>query len=86
MWRAVLHKPTKNCRHRGSDEGNAPGLGDGEIEAGEGEVVIGGKQGDQAEDQAADRLDGTGLVEAKPGRLWWHPLWRKRSVIAAGLL
>jgi hypothetical protein len=31
--------------------------------AGEGDVVIGGKQGDQAEDQAAAGLDGTGVSE-----------------------
>ena len=34
-------------------------LGDGEVAPGEGEVVIGGKQGDQAEGEAADRLGET---------------------------
>ena len=69
MWRAVLHKPTKNCRHRGSDEGNAPWLGDGEIEAGEGEVVIGGEEGDQAEDEAAQGLEDPWRIEAQPAEM-----------------
>jgi len=38
--------------------------------AGEGDVVIGGKQGDQAEDQAAAGLDGTEVIEAGPGAQW----------------
>jgi len=42
-------------------------LGQGEVEAGDGEVVIGTKQGDQAEDQAADGLEDTRAVEARPG-------------------
>ena len=57
----------KNCRHRGNDAGDAPWLGDGEAMAGEGVVVIGGEKGDQAEQQAADGLDGTRWVEARPG-------------------
>jgi hypothetical protein len=61
----------KNCRHRGSDEGDAPLLGDGDVAPGEGEVVIGGKEGDQAEGEAADGLGETeaiegGSVEAEP--------------------
>ena len=38
--------------------------------AGEVDVVIGGKQGDQAKDQAAAGLDGTEVVKAEPGVLW----------------
>jgi hypothetical protein len=49
----------KNCRHRGSDEGDAPLLVDGDVAPGKGEVVIGGEQGDQAEGEAADRLGET---------------------------
>jgi hypothetical protein len=38
----------KNCRHRGSDEGDPPLLGDIEAEGADAEVVIGSEQGDQA--------------------------------------
>ena len=43
-------------------------LGDGDVAPGDGEVVIGGKQGDQAEGEAADRLGETEAVEAGPRR------------------
>jgi hypothetical protein len=56
-----LHALSKNDRHRGSDEGDAPLLGDGDAAPGKGEVVIGGKKSDQAEGQATG-----GLGEAKP--------------------
>jgi hypothetical protein len=60
-------------RHRGSDEPDAPSLG--ELEpgtGGEGDVVIGGKQGDQAEEQAADGLGEADAIEAEaPGGLGW---------------
>jgi hypothetical protein len=59
-----------HCRHRGSDEGDAPLLLEADVVAGEGDVVIGGKQGDQAEDQAATGLDGTEVIQAGPGALW----------------
>ena len=36
-----------------------------------GDVVIGGKQGDQAEDQAGAGLDGTEVIQAGPGALWF---------------
>ena len=65
----------KNDRHRGSDERDAPLLGDGDGAPGDGEVVIGGKQGDQAEGKATDGLGETEAVEtnlaeteAWPGR------------------
>ena len=38
---------------------------DGEAAAGEGDVVIGGEQGDQAEDKAADGLDEADMVKTK---------------------
>ena len=41
-----------------------------DVVAGEGDVVIGGKQGDQAEDQAAAGLEGTEVIQAGPGALW----------------
>jgi hypothetical protein len=58
----------KNDRHRGSDEGNAPLLGDGDVAPGEGEVVIGGEQGDQAEGEAADGLGEAEAIEGGPRR------------------
>jgi hypothetical protein len=51
----------KNDRHRGSDAGDSPLLLDWEAAAGEGDVVIGRKQGDQTENQSAN-----GLGKAKP--------------------
>ena len=39
---------------------------EGDVAAGECDVVIGGKQGDQAEDETADGLGQTEPVEAKP--------------------
>ena len=38
-------------------------LGDGEVASGEGEVVIGGEEGDQAEGEATDGLGDTELVQ-----------------------
>jgi hypothetical protein len=55
----------KNDRHRGSDEGDAPLLGDGDVAPGEGEVVIGGEEGDQTESKPTD-----GLGEAEPVEGW----------------
>ena len=57
----------KNCRHRGNDEGDAPLLLEREAAAGDGDVVIGGEQGDQAEEQAADGLDEAEPIETGPG-------------------
>jgi hypothetical protein len=39
---------------------------EGDVAAGECDVVIGGKQGDQAEDETADGLGQAELVEAGP--------------------
>ena len=43
-------------------------LVDGDVAPGEGEVVIGGEEGDQAEGEAADGLGQTEAVEAGPIR------------------
>jgi hypothetical protein len=59
----------KNCRHRGNDEGDAPLLLESDAAAEDGDVVIGGKESDQAEDQAAARLDGTEVIQAWPRAL-----------------
>jgi hypothetical protein len=45
---------------------------DGDDSPGEGEVVIGGKQGNQAEGKAADGLGETEAVEAGPRELLIH--------------
>jgi hypothetical protein len=63
----------KNNRHRGSDEGDSPLLGDGVVVAGEGEVVIGGEECDQAKGKATDGLGDTEAVksegaDSRPGR------------------
>jgi len=36
-----------------------------------GDVVIGGKQSNQADDQTATGLDGTEVIQAGPGALWY---------------
>jgi hypothetical protein len=56
----------KNDRHRGSDEGDAPLLGDGDVAPCEGEVVIGGEEGDQAKSEAADGLGEAEPIETEP--------------------
>ncbi|MFN9629900.1 MAG: hypothetical protein ACK59A_06670 [Cyanobacteriota bacterium] len=56
----------KNCRHRGSDERNSPLLRDGDEEPADGEVVIGGEESDQTEDEATDGLGQTKAVEPEP--------------------
>jgi hypothetical protein len=37
----------------------------------EGDVVIGGEQGDQAEGDAANHLEHTQAIETQPARWWW---------------
>jgi hypothetical protein len=59
----------KNCRHRGSDEGDAPLLLEADIAAEGGDVVIGGKECDQAKDHSAAGLNGTEVIQAGPGAL-----------------
>jgi hypothetical protein len=41
-------------------------LGDGEVAPGDGEVVIGGEEGDQAKSKATDGLGETEAVETEP--------------------
>ena len=57
---------------------------DGDVAPGEGEVVIGGKQGNQAEGEAADRLGETEAIEAGPKRGCCWQFWRNRRLLAAG--
>jgi hypothetical protein len=57
----------KNCRQRGSDERDSPLLLELEGAAGEGDVVIGGEQGNQAEGDAAEHLEHTQAIKAQPG-------------------
>jgi hypothetical protein len=44
-------------------------LGDGDVAPGEGEVVIGGEEGDQAKGKAAEGLGEPEAVKAKPREL-----------------
>jgi hypothetical protein len=60
----------KNCRHRGNDEKDSPLLLETDAAAEGGDVVIGGKQSDQAEDHSPAGLDGTEVIQAEPGALW----------------
>jgi hypothetical protein len=59
------------CRHRGNDEKDSPLLLETDAAAEGGDVAIGGKQSDQAEEQSATGLDGTELIQAWPGALWF---------------
>ena len=62
----------KNDRHRGSDEGDAPLLLEADAAAEGGDVVIGGKECDQAKDHSPACLDGTEVIQAWPGALlYW---------------
>jgi len=57
----------KNCRHRDNDEGDAPLLLEADTAAEGGDVVIGGKESDQAKDHSPAGLDGTEVIQAGPG-------------------
>jgi hypothetical protein len=57
----------KNCRHRGKDENDAPLLLEEDGGAGEGDVVIGREQGDQAEGQSSDGLGEAEAVKTETG-------------------
>ena len=60
-------------------------LGEGEDVAEEVDVVIGGEQGDQAEDQAAQGLEDPGAIKPNPGGVQIGQVWRKlRWVGVAG--
>ena len=58
----------KNERHGGSDAGDSPLLRERQASAGEGDVVIGGEQGDQGEHGAAEDLEGAESIEPQPTR------------------
>jgi hypothetical protein len=58
-----------HCRHRGSDEGDAPLLLEAHTAAEGGDVVIRGKECDQAKDHSPTGLDGTEVIQTKPGAL-----------------
>jgi len=59
-------------------------LVDGDVAPGEGEVVIGGEEGDQAEGEAADGLGETEAIEVGPRRGCCWQFWRNRRLLAAG--
>ena len=67
-----------HCRHRGKDENDAPLLLQLEAAAEEADVVIGGKQGDQAEGQAAEGLDPAEAIETGADLGGWNRFWRNR--------
>jgi hypothetical protein len=69
-----------HCRHRGNDENDPPLLLELEAAAGEGDVVIGGKQGDQADGKPADSLGGDKAIKALPARWCCPQVWRGRLV------
>ena len=54
--------------------------------AGEADVLIGGKQGDQAEQQTTDGLNETEPIEAGPGPHGIDRFWRSRRWLAGRLL
>ena len=66
----------KNDRHRGSDEGDAPLLLEADAAAEGGDVVIRGKECDQAKDHSSTGLNGTEVIQAGPGPLWCCQFWR----------
>jgi hypothetical protein len=53
-----------NCRQRGSDENDSPLLLELEGAAEDVDMVIGGKEGDQAEGDAAEHLEHAEAIEA----------------------
>jgi hypothetical protein len=58
-------------------------LGDGEETPGDGEVVIGREQGDQAECKAAAGLGETKAIKARPAVGYRKRFWRSRWLPAA---
>ena len=51
--------------------------------AGEGDVVIGGEQGNQAEGDAAEHLEHTQAIKAQPAAGRWCGFWRIRRLRSA---
>lgn len=72
----------KNERHGGSDAGDSPLLRERQASAGEGDVVIGGEQGDQTDEQARDGLQPAKPIEAWPGTRGIERFWRIRHLLA----
>jgi hypothetical protein len=56
----------KKERQRGSDAGDSPLLGDWDGVAEEGEVVIGGEEGDQGQNHSTERLGDPEAIQARP--------------------
>ena len=56
----------KKERHRGSDAGDSPLLGELECAAGEGDVVIGGEEGNQGKNHPTERLGDPEAIQARP--------------------
>jgi hypothetical protein len=56
----------KKERHRGSDAGDSPLLGELECAAGEGDVVIGGEKGNQGKNHPTERLGDPEAIQARP--------------------
>jgi hypothetical protein len=56
----------KNERQRGSDETDAPLLLESDGATEDGDVVIGGEQGDQGEHGAAEGLEAAETIEPQP--------------------
>jgi hypothetical protein len=56
----------KNERQRGSDATDAPLLLESDGATEDGDVVIGGEQGDQGEHGAAEGLEGAETIEPQP--------------------
>ena len=77
-----------NCRHRGGDAGDSPLLGEGDGVPEEGEVVIGGKESDQTEHAATQRLGEAKAIQAGPGTRevfrFWPGFRRGRRVGCRG--
>jgi hypothetical protein len=59
-----------NCRQRGSDERDSPLLLEPDGAAERCDVVIGGKECDQAEGDAAEHLEHTQAIKAQPVAGW----------------
>jgi hypothetical protein len=55
---------------------------EGEAVAGEGEVVIGGEESDQAHSQTACGLEDGQAIQARPGAWRIGEVWRKRGGFA----
>jgi hypothetical protein len=75
-WRAVWHEYDKNERQRGSDAGDSPLLGELEGAAVEGDVVIGGEEGNQGQNHSTERLGDPEAIQARPWTYGYPRFWR----------